>query len=126
MFSWNNPGARDAPGPRSSQMDSLYVPGASWRDGCACWYDQISQVTDVAEPGMIPSDGPTGYVLPLSHTAETVRCVGVESRYVKFQANVMVLPGAILKYDVWVCGGWVMVKPPAGAVWGMLSVDELA
>lgn len=38
----------------------------------------------------------------------------------KFQAKVMVLPGAILKYDVCVCGGWVMVRPPAGADCGIL------
>lgn len=40
----------------------------------------------------------------------------------KFQAKVMVLLGAILKYDVCVCGGCVIVRPPAGADWGMLSV----
>ena len=77
-------------------MDSLYVPGASWRDGCACWYDQRSQVTDVAVPGILPSEGPTGYVLPLSPRAERVSEVGVERREVKFQAKVTVLDSAIL------------------------------
>lgn len=33
----------------------------------------------------------------MSHTAETVRWVGVESSDVKFQANVIVFPFAILK-----------------------------
>ncbi|KAJ2969479.1 hypothetical protein NUW54_g12954 [Trametes sanguinea] len=37
-----------------------------------------------------------GYVFPLPHTAETVRCVGVESTSVKFHAKVMVFEGAIL------------------------------
>jgi hypothetical protein len=75
---------------------------------------------------MTPSDGPTGYVLPLSQMAETVRCVGVERRYVKFHAIVTVLPCAILKKDVCVWGGWVMVSPPAGADCGMLRVEVVA
>ena len=32
--------------------------------------------------------------------------------------------GAILKNEVAVWGGWVMVMPPAAAVWGILSVEE--
>lgn len=119
-FSVNKPGSRAAPGPRSSQICRVYVACARGVLGFACWYDQTSQVRDVAVPGIIPSVGPTGYVFPLSQTAETVRCVGVERRLVKFQAKVIVLLGAILKYDVWVCGGCVIVRPPAGADWGML------
>ena len=62
--------------------------------------------------------------MPLSHTALTVRCVGIESTSVKFQPMVIMLFCAILKYDVAVCGGWVMVRLPAGADWGMLKVEE--
>lgn len=36
-----------------------------------------------------------------------------------FQPKVTGSLGAILKNEVAVCGGWVMVRPPAGAVWGM-------
>jgi len=64
----------------------------------------------------MPSVGPTGYVLPFSHTAETVKWVGVTMREVIFQPKVMGWLGAILKNEVAVCGGWVMSRPPAGAV----------
>lgn len=43
------------------------------------------------------------------------------SRSVKFHPIVMMFPGAILKYDVAVWGGWVMVRLPAGADWGTLN-----
>ena len=33
--------------------------------------------------------------------------------------------GAILKNEVAVCGGLVMLRPPAGAVWGMTRELEL-
>jgi hypothetical protein len=56
----------------------------------------MSQTTDVALPSMIPSVGPTGYVLPLSPMAETVRWVGVARTSVKFQAKVTSWLGAIL------------------------------
>ena len=82
-----------------------------------------SHVTDVAVPGMMPSEGPTGYVLPLSATAWSVRDVGWTSTSVKFQPMVMIFPCAILKYEVAVWGGCVIVRLPAGAVWGIL--DEL-
>jgi len=78
-------------------------------------------VTEVAEPGMMPFVGPTGYVFPLSHTAETVSEVGVTMTSVKFQAMVTVWEGASLKYDVAVCGGKVMTILPAGAEAGMTS-----
>jgi len=45
--------------------------------------------TWVAVPGIIPSVGPTAYVFPLSHTAETVRWVGVAITEVIFQPKVM-------------------------------------
>ena len=61
----------------------------------------------------------------MSPMAETVRCVGVERTSVKFQAKVMVLEGAILKNEVAVWGGFVIVRPPAGAEMGMpLDEDE--
>ena len=41
-----------------------------------------------------------------------------------FHAKVMRFDGAILKNEVAVWGGWVMVMPPAAAVWGILSVEE--
>ena len=53
--------------------------------------------------------------MPLSPMAETVRWVGVERTSVKFHAKVTVLEGAILKKEVAVCGGFVIVSPPAGA-----------
>ena len=43
----------------------------------------------------------------------------------KFQAMVTVFEGAILKYDVAVCGGWVIVRPSTAAVCGMLRTEEL-
>ena len=74
---------------------------------------------------MMPLVGPTGYVFPFSQTADTVRCVGVARTDVKFQAKVIDCPWAILKKEVAVSGGCVMVIPPAAAVWGMLSVEEV-
>jgi hypothetical protein len=71
---------------------------------------------------MMPFVGPTGYVLPFSQIAETVREAGVERTYEKFHAKVMDWDGAILKKAIVVCGGWVMVRSPAGAVWGMETV----
>ena len=59
----------------------------------------------------------------MSPMAETVRWVGVERTSVKFQAKVMVLEAAILKNEVAVCGGFVIVRPPAGAETGM-PVEE--
>lgn len=44
---------------------------------------------------------------------------------VMFQPKVTGSLGAILKNEVAVCGGWVMVRPPAGAVWGILEEVEL-
>lgn len=44
----------------------------------------------------------------------------------KFHANVMVFPGAILKNEVCVWGGWVIVSPPAGADAGMLMMLDVA
>jgi hypothetical protein len=73
---------------------------------------------------MIPFVGPTGYVLPLSQMAETVRDAGVERSEVKFHPKVIGLSGAILKKDVAVCGGWVMVIPPAAAVCGIAEVVD--
>jgi hypothetical protein len=55
--------------------------------------------------------------------AETVRWVGVTRTEVKFHAKVIKLSGAILKKEMAVCGGWVMVRPPAAAVCGMLIVE---
>ena len=49
----------------------------------------MSHTTWVAVPGIIPSVGPTAYVFPLSHTAETVRWVGVAITEVMFQPKVM-------------------------------------
>jgi len=78
----------------------------------------------------MPSVGPTGYVFPLSQTAETVKWVGVAMTDVIFQPKVTGSLGAILKNEVAVCGGLVMVRPPAGAVWGMaekeLEVEAVA
>lgn len=54
---------------------------------------------------MTPSVGPTGYVMPLSQMAETVRESGVTYSEVKFQANVTGWPDAILKNAVDVCAG---------------------
>ncbi len=65
----------------------------------ACWYENTSQTTSVAVPGMMPSEGPTAYVLPLSHTADTVKCVGCAMTDVKFHPNVIGCDGAILKKD---------------------------
>ena len=93
--------------------------------GFAWSYAYGSHTTLVAVPGMIPSVGPMGYVLPLSHTADTVRCVGVTRIEVKFQANVMACEGAILKKEIAVWGGWVMVIPPAAAVAGMEMMELL-
>lgn len=45
---------------------------------------------------MTPFVGPTGYVLPFSQIAETVRCEGVERTYEKFHAKVINWDGAIL------------------------------
>ena len=59
--------------------------------------------------------------LAVWHVAYTFTAEGFLTMLVKFQAKVIVLPSAILKYDVCVCGGWVMVKPPAGADCGMLT-----
>jgi len=73
---------------------------------------------------MIPFVGPTGYVLPFSQMAETVRDAGVERSEVKFHPKVIGLLGAILKKDVAVCGGWVMVMPPAAAVCGIAEVVD--
>jgi len=42
-----------------------------------------------------------------------------------FQPKVTGWLGAILKNEVAVCGGWVMVRPPAAAVWGMTRTEEL-
>ena len=61
-----------------------------------CIYAPKSHVTEVADPGMVPLFGPTAYVLPLLHTALTVRDVGVAITSVKFQAKVRVLLVAIL------------------------------
>lgn len=63
--------------------------------------------------------------MPFSPMAETVRCVGVERTSVKFQAKVMVFEGAILKKEVAVCGGFVIVRPPAGADTGMPLDEEV-
>jgi len=119
LFSRKKPGFIEAPGPRSSQMLSVYDAWASGVAEWSCWYCHTSHTTSVAVPGMMPSVGPTGYVFPLSHTAETVRCVGVASTPVKFQPNVMSSPEAILKNDVAVCWGCVMESTPAAAVSGM-------
>lgn len=74
---------------------------------------------------MMPSVGPTGYVFPLSHIAEIVRCVGVTRSEVKFHPKVIGCEGAILKKDAAaVCGGCVKVSPPAAAVCGMETVVE--
>jgi hypothetical protein len=83
-------------------------------------------MTLVAVPGMTPFVGPTGYVLPLSQIAETVRDAGVERTYEKFHANVMGCDGATLKKAMVVCGGWVMVMSPAGTDAGMLVDVEFA
>ena len=72
---------------------------------------------------MTPFVGPTGYVLPFSQIAETVREEGVERTNEKFHAKVMDRDGAILKKAMVVSGGWVMVSRPAGAVWGMVSLE---
>lgn len=77
-------------------MSSVYVAWASGVPGFAWLYEKMSHVTEVASPGMTPSVGPTAYVLPLSQMADTVRCVGVDKRYVKFHAKVMTLSWAIL------------------------------
>jgi len=42
-----------------------------------------------------------------------------------FQPKVTGSLGAILKNEVAVCGGLVMVRPPDGAVWGMVGELEL-
>jgi len=91
-----NPPLLAEPGPRSSQIFRVYVPGAKGRFGLFCWYEYISHSTCVAVPGITPSVGPTGYVLPLSPTAEIVRCVGVTMTEVMFQPNVTIWLGAIL------------------------------
>jgi hypothetical protein len=44
---------------------------------------------------------------------------------VKFHPKVTGWLGAILKNEVAVCGGWVMVRPPAGAVWGIEREEVL-
>jgi len=75
---------------------------------------------------MTPSVGPTGNVLPFSQIAETVREAGVEMTSVKFHAKVICWDAAILKKAMVVCGGWVMVRTPAGADTGMLSVEFAA
>ena len=41
-----------------------------------------------------------------------------------FQPKVTGWLGAILKNEVAVCGGLVMVRPPAGAVWGILDDED--
>jgi hypothetical protein len=46
------------------------------------------------------------------------------SSWVKFHANVIGWEGAILKKDVAVCGGLVIVSPPAGTESGMEDVAE--
>lgn len=56
----------------------------------------------------------------MSQIAETVREAGVERTYEKFHAKVMGWDGAILKNAMVDSGGWVMVRRPAGADWGML------
>ena len=54
-------------------------------------------------------------MLPFSQIAETVREAGVERIYEKFHAKVIGWDGAILKKAMVDCGGWVMVRRPAGA-----------
>jgi hypothetical protein len=73
-----------------------------------------SQTTLVEVPGITPFVGPTGKVLPFSQIAETVRKAGVERTYEKFHAKVIGCDGAILKNATVDCGGWVMVRRPAG------------
>jgi hypothetical protein len=65
-------------------------------------------------------------VIPFSQIAETVREAGVESTYEKFQAKVMGWDCAILKKAMVVCGGWVMVRRPAGTELGMLRAELVA
>ena len=65
-----------------------------------------------------------GRLLPLSHIAETVKWVGLTRRQVKFQPKVIGSPDAILKNELAVCGGWVMVRPPTGAVAEMIRTEE--
>jgi hypothetical protein len=51
--------------------------------------------------------------------------VGVTRTEVMFQPKVTSWFWAILKKDVAVCGGCVIVSPPAAAVWGMEMVEVL-
>lgn len=47
-------------------------------------------------------------------------------REVKFHPKVMGCEGAILKNDAApVCGGWVKLRPPAAAVWGIEMKDPV-
>jgi hypothetical protein len=55
----------------------------------------------------------------LSQTALRVSDVGVARTLVRFHPMVTIWFGAILKKDVAVCGGWVIVAPPGGSVCAM-------
>lgn len=73
--------------------------------GLLCCQAYASHTTLVALPGMTPSVGPTGNVLPFSQIAETVREAGVEMTSVKFHAKVICWDAAILKKAMVVWGG---------------------
>ena len=119
LFCWRKPPLIGCPGPLSSQILRVYVAWASGSSGCSDWYASRSHTTCVAVPSMTPFEGPTGYVFPLSQTADTVRCVGVARREKKLHEKVIGWFVAILKYEVAVCGGCTTVRPPAGAVGGI-------
>ena len=77
LFGENSPGSLAAPIPRSSKIFRVNVACGSGLAGFDCWKAHASHTTEVCVPGMTPSVGPTGYVMPLSQTAESVRCAGV-------------------------------------------------
>jgi len=83
--------------------------------GLLCCQAYASQTTLVEVPGITPFVGPTGKVFPFSQIAETVRKEGVERMYEKFHAKVIGCDWAILKNAMVDCGGWVIVRRPAGA-----------
>ena len=89
LLGCSRPGDLAEPGPRSSKISRVYVAWASGLFALLCCQAYASQTTLVAVPGIFPSVGPTGYVLPFSQMAETVREAGVERMYEKFQAKVI-------------------------------------
>jgi len=89
LLGCSRPAALEEPGPRSSKISRVYVAWASGLFALLCCQPYASHTTLVAVPGIFPSVGPTGYVLPFSQIAETVREDGVERIYEKFHAKVM-------------------------------------